>query len=198
MAKCYKSIRKKNEREGDAGKFSVSYNMKNIKKILLILSVVALIATGLCACSPIEEEIDTPDLKYDTQYPQTEAEYKLAMNEHVMLYMNCLRTHIASGNHVLNGTYVIANEITAAKNSLADMEEAYQKASRVYPPSDMTQKHASIMLQMQEAVNSLSVYIEYLEKSDGTVSDPTLRADIEATIGIMNAEYTSLSGVFHV
>ncbi len=171
--------------------------MKNIKRLLLVLSVFALIAGSLCACAPIEEKIDTPELKYDTQYPQTEAEYKLAMNEYVMLYMNCLRTHIASGNHILNGTYVVANEITAAKNSLADMEDAYQRASRIYPPTDMSQKHASIMLQMQEAVNSLSVYIEYLEKSDGTVSDPTLRADIEATIGIMNAEYTSLSGVFH-
>ena len=51
---------------------------------------------------------------------------------------------------------------------------------------------------LKEAINSMSVYIEYLEKSDGTLSDPTLRADVEATINIMKSEYTSLTGVFNI
>jgi hypothetical protein len=78
------------------------------------------------------------------------------------------------------------------------MEDTYEKVTRIYPPSDMATTHASILLQMKEAINSMSVYIEYLEKSDGTLSDPTLRADIQATLDIMEAEYTSLTGVFNI
>ena len=117
----------------------------------------------------------------------------------MMTYLNYLETHIASGNNVLNGTALVANEITAAKNSLQQMETSYEKMQKIYPPSDMASTHASILLQMKEAINSMSVYIEYLEKStDGTVSDPTLRADIEATIAIMQTEFTSLKGVFNI
>lgn len=170
--------------------------MKKIKRLLAVFVTVFTII-GLCACTPIEENIDTPDLKYDTQYPQTKTEYNLAINSHMMTYLNYLETHIASGNDVLSGKALIANEITAAKNSLNQMEISYAKMQKIYPPADMASMHASTLLQMKEAVNSMSVYIEYLEKStDGTVSDPTLRADIEATIAIMQTEFTSLKGVF--
>ena len=171
--------------------------MKSYKRIIAVL-LVALSILGLCACAPIEDQVDTPELKYDTQYPQTKAEYNLAINSHMMTYLNYLETHIASGNNVLNGTALVENEITAAKNSLAQMEISYDKMSKIYPPADMATAHASALLQMQEAKNSLSVYIEYLEKSDGTVSDPTLRADIEATISIMQTEFTSLKGTFTI
>ena len=172
--------------------------MKKIKHVLSLLLVITLIAVGFCACTPVEEQIDTPELKYDTLYPQTQAEYNQAMNAHMISYFNYLETHISSGQNVLNGTYVIENEIKAAKNSLASMETTYQKVSRIYPPSDMSSTHASILLQMKEAINSMSVYIEYLEKTNGTISDPTLRADIEGTLNIMKAEYTSLTGVFNI
>lgn len=172
--------------------------MNKFKRIFALLLVAILGITSLCACTPIEENIDTPDLKYDTLHPQTRVEYNQAMNTHMMSYFNYLETHIASGQNLLNGTYVVENEIKAAKNSLASMEATYEKVTRIYPPSDMASTHASILLQMKEAINSMSVYIEYLEKSDGTLSDPTLRADIQATLDIMEAEYTSLTGVFNI
>lgn len=172
--------------------------MKKYKRIIAILLIVIIGICGLSACAPVEEQIDTPDLKYDTQYPQTKAEYNQAMNTHMISYFNYLETHISSGENLLNGKYVVANEITAAKNSLKNMEETYAKVSRIYPPSDMSSTHASILLQMQEAINSITVYIEYLEKSEGVLNDPTLRSDIQATIDIMKSEYTSLSGVFNI
>lgn len=167
-------------------------------KIIAFALVVVLSFAMLCACTPIEDRHETPDLKYDTQHPQTVAEYNIAMNTHMIPYLNYLETHISSGRSLLNGSYVIENEIKAAKNSLNSMEDTYEKVSRIYPPSEMASTHASILLQMKEAVNSISVYIEYLEKSDGTLSDPTLRSDVEATIDIMQSEYNSLSGVFNV
>lgn len=172
--------------------------MKIYKKVVAIILVALIGIVGLSACTPIEDKIDQPDLKYDTQYPQTKAEYNQAMNAHMIAYFNYLETHISSGESVLGGKYVIANEITAAKNSLTSMETTYNKVTRIYPPSDMSSTHASILLQMKEAINSMSVYIEYLEKANGDISDPTLRADIQSTIDIMKAEYTSLSGVFNI
>jgi hypothetical protein len=194
--KCY--IFQLNPNEKAREDAQASNKMKKVKRIIAVLLAVFAIA-GLCACTPIEENIDTPDLKYDTQYPQTKTEYNLAVNAHLMTYLNYLETHIASGHDVLNGNALIANEVVAAKNSLAQMEISYAKMQKIYPPADMASVHASTLLQMKEAVNSLSVYIEYLEKStDGTVSDPTLRADIEATIAIMQTEFTSLKNVFIV
>lgn len=177
----------------------ISNIMKKFNKIIPILIVISILVCGFCSCkSSTIDDPDVPELKYDTQYPQTEAEYNLAVNNNILTFLNCLETHISSGRNLVNGKYVVANEITAAKNSLATMEDIYAKMERVYPPSSMSSKHASVLLQMQEAINSLSVYIEYLEKSDGTISDPTLKSDIEATISIMQSEYTSLTGVFNL
>jgi hypothetical protein len=172
--------------------------MKICKRIIALLLTVILSAFVFCACTPLEDKIDQPELKYDTQYPKTAAEYNLAMNSHMVSYFNYLETHISSGYNLLNGKYVVENELKAAKNSLTSMEDIYEKVNRIYPPSEMATTHASILLQMKEAINSMSVYIEYLEKSDGTISDPTLRADLEATLDIMKAEYTSLTGVFNI
>ena len=188
----------KEKARDDIGRDRLSKIMKKFIKILSLTLVALLMVTGFCACTPVEENIDTPELKYDTLYPQTKAEYNQAMNSHMVSYFNYLETHISSGQNLLNGTYVVENEIKAAKNSLASMEDTYQRVSRIYPPTDMASTHASILLQMKEAINSMSVYIEYLEKSDGTLSDPTLRADVEATINIMKSEYTSLTGVFNI
>lgn len=172
--------------------------MKKIKKSLIIILALVIALAGLSACAPIEEKIDTPELKYDTQYPQTKEEYNLAVNKKITIFMNYLRTHVSSGTNIINGNYPIENEIKAAKDTLASMDEIYKQTEHIYPPSSESGRHSNILLQMKEAQNSMEVYIEYLEKTNGTLSDPTLKSDIEATIKIMQSEYTSLSGVFNI
>ena len=65
-----------------------------MKKIVSVVLMIISVVICLAGCTPVEEYVQQPTLKYDTVYPATEAEYNLTMNKKIVpIIINNLFIH---------------------------------------------------------------------------------------------------------
>lgn len=168
---------------------------KNIAALLLAGAVAFSLA--LSGCTPIEEQIDIPSLKYQTEYPSTEEEYNLRISQKIVPFLNTMQGHIAKSRDILNGEYPVANEIDSVDDTLNYLNDIYEGCKVIYPPEGVLERHQDTLMQMQRAINSVEVYKETLQATTD-LSDAKQAEDIQSAANIMKSEYTSLKNMFNV
>lgn len=171
--------------------------MKTKKNVALLAATALLILAVFTGCTPVEDQIEVPTLKYQTEYPATEAEYNLRINQKIVPFLNTMEGHISKARDVVEGVYPVANEIDSVEDTITYLNDIYENCKVIYPPESVMSRHQDILMQMQRAINSVEVYKETLQETTD-LSDSRQSGDIETAADIMRSEYTSLTNMFNL
>lgn len=167
---------------------------KHILAFLLLLTTLSCIFSG---CTPIEQNINQPTLKYQTQYPASAQEYNLAINKKIVPVFNVIEGHAAKAQDIINGRYPIENEIASVEDSLKYLNDIYESCKVIYPPTSETQRHQDTLMQLKRVINSVEVYQEVLADTTD-LGDTKQKEDINKAADIMKSEYISLKNMFNI
>lgn len=157
-----------------------------------------LLAFSLSACSgSVEETINQPELKYETQYPASAQEYNLMINKKITPFLNELEGHISKGKNIIDGTYPLSNELTSVEDTLTYVNEIYESCKVIMPPDSERERHSNTLMQMQRAINSIEVYQETL-KDTSDITQTVQKNSIISCINVMESEFASLKNMFNI
>ena len=148
-------------------------------------------------CTPVEEYVQQPTLKYDTVYPATEAEYTLTIDKKIVPMLNTLEGHMAKAKDVVDGKYPLEYELKSAKDTAEYLEGIYEETQRINPPTSCKDRHADTLSQMKRAVNAAEVYVETLQDVTD-LSNPVQQQNITKSADLMESEFTSLKNMFNI
>lgn len=166
----------------------------HLKRFFVVVMSLLLCIVSLCSCG---EEEPVPELKYNTQYPTSAAEYNLLINQKITPMLNVAEGHMTKGKDIIANKYPIDEELISVEDSLIYLREIYESCKLIMPPDSEYDRHSNTLMQMQRLINSIEVYEEFLEKAnDGNVEDFT--EDIQGSVDIIMSECTSLKNMFNL
>lgn len=162
---------------------------KRICILILLLPVLALFG---CTQKPKAEALitDSGVVIYNTDDSTDAMNYVTYVNKELDLVMNILSSHMANGNSIAKGDYIVEDEIDAVTESLVLIDEAIESVDTLNPPEGYGNDRLAILRRMKNAENTLEAYKEALESGK--------TSSIGDYVKLMEGDYVSLSGYFNV
>lgn len=162
------------------------------KKICILIILIPVLALSGCTQKPKAEALITDNgiVIYNTDDSTDAMNYVTYVNKEMDLVMNILSSHMANGNSISKGDYIIADEIDAVSESLVLVAEAIESVNTLNPPEVYENDRLAILRRMKNAENTLEAYKEVLEAGKTT--------SIGEYVKLMEGDYVSLSGYFNV
>lgn len=161
------------------------------RKLCAAILCVSCVATmTACTSSNNYAKVDSDSAEYTTQNPVDPLNYTTYVNKEITLIMNILTTHIAVGDKIAKGSYIVADELTNLKADLDMVAEAVESVETLNPPTDYEDDRDSILRKMVNAQSSLQAYYDALD------SGATL--NLEDYLDLMEADYVALSSAFNL
>lgn len=155
-----------------------------------ILCVSCAASMTACTSSSNYAKVDDNSVEYSTQTSLDPLNYTTYVNKEITLIMNILTTHIAVGDKIAKGSYIVADELTNLEADLDMVAEAVASVEVLNPPTDYEDDRESILRKMVNAQSSLQAYYDALD-SDAT-------ANLQDYLDLMEVDYVALSGAFNL
>ena len=116
--------------------------------------------------------------------------YVTYVNKELDLVMNVLSTHMANGDSISKGDYIVEDEIDAVDESLVLVAEAIESVNTLNPPEGYENDRLAILRRMKNAENTLEAYKKALEAGK--------TSSIGDYVKLMEGDYVTLSGYFDI
>lgn len=143
------------------------------KAVTLLLVMLLGLSLLLCGCGTQKE----PDsLEYNTAYPLSTAEYRMAVNHKLVPVISQLQPLVRAEN--------LSEE--NVNNVLVSVSEAYERLAGMNPPKDKNSYHADMLA-------NLDVVIRHLQYAGGQLDEQPMLSFADAVQNLENAFQVSIN-----
>lgn len=165
-----------------------------VKLLCLVLATTSsFLLLSACTKQPNDNyaKIDSDDVvQYTTDDALDPQNYTTYVNKELNLMMNLISSHVTSGDSLIKGNGVLADELASVKHSLDLAAEAITSVETLHPPKEYEDDRDTILQKMVNAKATMEAYRDTLEAED----TDSLRSIVDT----LSSDYASLSGSFNM